>query len=60
MGKIYSGEVTLKFAFSDLLAKDDDSLIDALFPNGFEGEILGISNDVIHCEDEETGEEIAL
>lgn len=60
MGKVYTGEVTLKFAFSDLLAEDNDSLIDALFPNGFEGEILGITNEDVRCEDEETGEEISL
>lgn len=58
MGKVYDGEITLHFSFHDLLAEDSETLIDVLFPGGFEGELMGTSNEKISCVDEETGEEV--
>lgn len=58
MGKIYDGEITLHFLFHDLLVEEGDTLIDALFPEGFEGELMGISSEKVSCEDEETGAKI--
>lgn len=58
MGKIYNGEITLHFSVHELLVEDGDTIIDALFPNGFEGELMGTSGESISCIDEETGEEV--
>lgn len=57
MSKEYSGRIKLDFMFSGLVAENGETLIDALFPNGFEGELLGSSDEYISCVDEETGEE---
>jgi len=56
--KEYNGYINLRFHATALWADDDESLLDALFPDGFNGEILGYSDDEITCTDEDTGEDI--
>lgn len=53
-----SGEITVKINFYDLEAEDDSesSVLDAVFPNDWEGE-LEILNMDVESEDDEDDEE---
>lgn len=57
MSKEYSGRIKLSFSFCGLLAEGGETLIDVLFPGGFEGELLGYSDENISCVNDETGKE---
>lgn len=50
-----SGEITVKIYFSDLLAEDDSesSVLDAVFPDGYDGELDVLSMDVDVEDDED-------
>lgn len=52
-----SGEITAKIRFYDLDADDDSesSVLDAIFPDGWEGELDVMNMDVEIEEDEEDG-----
>ena len=55
-----SGEITVKISFHDLIADDDSesSVLDAVFPNGWEGELDVIDMEVtVDDEDEEEEED---
>lgn len=41
MGKYISGTLTCKITFCDLYVEDGQSEIDAIFPDGWEGEMDG-------------------
>lgn len=53
-----SGEITVKISFFDLEAEDDSesSVLDAVFPDGWEGE-LDVLRSNIESEDDEDDEE---
>lgn len=52
-----SGEITIKIYFHDLLVEDDSegSVLDAVFPDGYDGEldVLSMDVDIEDDEDEE-------
>lgn len=53
-----SGEITVKISFHDLIADDDSesSVLDAVFPNGWEGE-LDVTDMDVESEDDDDEEE---
>lgn len=55
-----SGEITVKLSFHDLIADDDSesSVLDAVFPDGWDGELDVISSDVeVESEDDDDEDE---
>lgn len=43
MGKTYDGYATIRISVNDLYVEEGESLAGTIFPDGWEGEILGCS-----------------
>jgi len=58
-GKVYDGYVTITMGVNDLHVEEGESLTDAIFPDGWEGEMFEYSFEghIIDDEDEEDDEE---
>lgn len=53
MGKWISGELRCHIYFNDVYVEDGQDEIDAIFPDGWEGEMTGNDFNIIHEENEE-------
>jgi len=53
MGKIYDGYATIRISVNELYVEEGESLTDAIFPDGWEGEVMGCSFEGETTEEEE-------
>ena len=57
MGKYISGKVKCEIWFNDVYVEDGQDEVDAIFPNGWEGEMMDSNLDINSEEFDENDEE---